>query len=92
MKKVNHGTISGTLSWYKILPLNGSKLIRAKQKRLRNRKGVYKSFSNRHRSQKLLTLTIHWNLAKIVKNYHGIIEPRHLIRDKMVELKELYEE
>ena len=62
------------------------------KKLLRIRKRVQESFSNRDRSQKLFTLTIHWNLAKIVKNYHGTIELRHLIRDKMVELKELYEE
>ena len=32
MRRVNHETITGTLSWYKIFPLNGFKPIRAKQK------------------------------------------------------------
>ena len=31
MRKVNLETITGTLSWYKILPLSGFNLIRAKQ-------------------------------------------------------------
>ena len=79
MRRVNHGTITGTLSWYKILPLNGFNLTRAKQKLLRRRKRVYETFSSRHISQELFTLTIHWSLANPVKNYHGIIELLHLI-------------
>ena len=45
-------------------------------------KGVYKSFSSRHRSQKLFAQTIRWNLANLVKNFHGIIELRHPVRSE----------
>ena len=37
------------------------------------RKGVYDSFSSRLKSRKSFILTIHWNLANLVKLYHGII-------------------
>ena len=50
-RKVNHGAITDTQSWYKILPLNGSSLIRVKKHRRRKR--VYESFSSRHKSRKL---------------------------------------
>ena len=40
----NHGTITGTLSWYKISPLDGFNPIRAKNKNRRRRRGVYESF------------------------------------------------
>ena len=42
---------------------------------------------------KSFTLTIHWNLANLVKIYHGIIELRHFIDPRqMASLKEPYEE
>ena len=42
---------------------------------------------------KVFLLTIHWNVVNIVKNYHGIIEPLHLIDQKQTELQnELYDE
>ena len=50
---VNHESVTGTLSWYKILPLNGFNLIRAQQRLHRRRKRVCESFSSRHTSQKL---------------------------------------
>ena len=35
----------------------------------------------------------HWNLANLVKNYHGIIGLQHLIDQKQIELQnELYDE
>ena len=50
-----------------------------KPKLLRRRKGVYEHFSSRRESRKSFTLTIPWNLANLVKMYHGIVELRHLI-------------
>ena len=49
---------------------------------------VYESFSNRRESRKSFILTVQWNLANHVKNYHGIIEPlqpidlRHIVLRK----------
>ena len=63
-----------------------------KTKNFSGRKRVFESFSNRHKSQKYF-LTIHWNLANLVKNYHGITELQHLIDPRqMVLLKERYAE
>ena len=73
MKDVNHETITGTLSWYKICLLNGYNYTGVKQKLLKRRKRENGSFSSRHTSQKLFTLTIHWSMANLVKNYHWII-------------------
>ena len=67
---VNLETITATQSWYKILPLNGFNLIRAKQRLLRRRKRSYRSFSSRQKSQKSKTLTIHWIWANLVKICH----------------------
>ena len=44
MRDVNQETFTGTLSWNKILPLNGFNLIRAKQKLLRRRKESLSKF------------------------------------------------
>ena len=66
---------------------------RAGQQLLRRRKRVYESFSSRLKSRKTLTLTIRWNVANLVKIYHGIIEPQHLIDPRHMELlKEQYVE
>ena len=61
---VNHGTITGTLSLFKILPLNGFNPIRAKQRLHRRRKRVHESFWSRRTSRKSFTLTIPWNWTK----------------------------
>ena len=53
MRDVNQETITGTLSRYRILVLNGFNLIRAKQRLHRRGKRVYESSSSRHKSQKL---------------------------------------
>ena len=66
MKRVNQETITGKLSWYKILPLNGFNLIRAKQL-LRKRRRDQESFSSRRKSQKSFTLTTRWNLGEHVR-------------------------
>ena len=53
-----------------------------------------KVYRNRRRSHKLLFIrTISYNLASIVKNYHGIIEQLHFINQTQAELQhELYVE
>ena len=88
---MNHGTITSTLSWYKILPLNGFNLIRANQKLHRRRKKSSSVFSNRHRSLKLFIRTTHWSLGIPVNSYYGIIERRRLVDPRLTELlKERY--
>ena len=63
-----------------ILPLQN-------KKHLSRRNGVYESFSSLHKSRKSFILTIHWNLANLVKTYDGIvlqhtIDPRHMVLRK----------
>ena len=88
MRAVNLGTVTDMLSWYRIWPLNGFNLIRAKRKLLRRRKGPYESFSSRRKSRKSIILTIHWNLANPLKTCHGIIVLPHSIDPtRMVLLK-----
>ena len=70
MKEVKPRTITGTLSWYKISPLRGYNLFRAKQKLRRRRRRVYESFSSRRKSQKSFIVTNHWTLENPVKTYH----------------------
>ena len=74
MREVILETITDTQSWFKIMPLDGFNHIRAKQRLLRRRKRIYRSFSSRQKSQKSKTLTIHWIWANLVKIYHGITE------------------
>ena len=66
---------------------------RARHKSPRTRQRVCKSFSNRPRSRKSITLTTHWNLANLVKIYHG---PSYFdttcIRDEWELLREQYAE
>ena len=62
-------------------------LIRAKKKLVRRRKGVYEGFVSRWKNQKSFILTIQWDLAHLVKVYHGNIERRHLIDQKQTELQ-----
>ena len=78
MRRVNHGTITGALSLFKILPLNGFNLIHAKQRLHRRRKRVYES-PRAVAKNKLFTRTIQWKLKNCVKIFPGIIEPQHLI-------------
>ena len=51
MRRVNHGKIIDTLSWYKILPLNGSRRIRVNRKLLQETEKSSKKFLEQ--SQKL---------------------------------------
>ena len=77
MKRVNLETIIDMQSWCRIRPPNGSSRIRAKQKRLRKHKGTCKSSWSPKGSLKSFTLTIPWNLAKLVKIFLGIIARLH---------------
>ena len=60
-------------------------LIRVKRKLRRRRKGVYESLSSRRKSRKSCPLTFLWNLAMLVKIYHGIlvrvypIDPKQMV-------------
>ena len=91
MRKVNLETTISTLSWYKIQPLNGVNLTRARQKLLRRRKGVYESFSSRRKIWKSFILTIPWSLAHPLKICHGmIVHQRHIDPRQMALLEELH--
>ena len=74
---VNLETIIDMQSWCRTWPPTGSSCIRAKQKRLRKLKGACKSSWSRIESLHSFTLTILWNLAKLVKIFPGIIERQH---------------
>ena len=69
MKDANLETITDTQSWYKIHPMDT-----VIPKLLRIPKGVYESFSSHRKSRKSFILYLLCNLAKPVKNYHGIAE------------------
>ena len=79
MRDVNPETITGTLSWYEILPLNGFNLIRAKQNPHMRRKKVCPTSWDRRTDRMLYTQTTRWNLGDRVKIYHGKIVLQHLI-------------
>ena len=88
-RMVNHGTITGTRSWFMILPLNGFSLTRVKRRLHKRRKRVHESSSSRRKNEKLFTRTIHWNLENLVKIYHGIIELQHLIDPRQMVLQKM---
>ena len=79
MNDVNIEAITSMQSCYKIWLVDGCNHISVKPNLLTEQKGVHESFSSRRTSQKSLNLTIPWNLAKLVKNYHGIIVHQRLI-------------
>ena len=84
VKVVNLETIIDMQSWCRTWPPNGSSRIRAKRKLLRKHKGACKSSWSRIGSLKSFTLTIPWNLAKLVKIFPGIIaRPHHTDRKLM---------
>ena len=60
---------------------------RAKQKLLRKHKGACKSSWSQIRNLKSFTLTIPWNLAKLVRFFPGIIERRHHTDRKQMGLR-----
>ena len=69
---VNLETIIDMQSWCKTWLPNGSSHIRARQKLLRKPKGVCKSSWSPTGNQMSFTLTIPWNLARLVKIFPGI--------------------
>ena len=79
MRDVNLETITDTLSWFRILPLNGFNLISAKQRLHKRQRRVYEGSSSRGKSQQLVFRIIHWSLANLLKMKNGIIELQHLI-------------
>ena len=80
-------------SWCRTWPPNASSHIRAKQKLLRKPKGACTNSWSRIGSLKSFTLTIPWNLARLVKIFPGIIvRQHHTDRKQMGLLKERYEE
>ena len=64
-------------SWCRTWPHNGSSRIRAKQKLRRKHKEACKSSWSQIGSLKSFTLTIRWNLAKLVKIFPGIVVRQH---------------
>ena len=78
MRILNLETLTDQQSWYKIKPLSGYSHTSVKPKRLSRRKRVHESSSSRQKSQKSSIQTIPWNLANLVKNYHGIIVHQRL--------------
>ena len=68
------------------LATNGSSHIRAKPKLLRKHKGVCKSSWSQLGNLKSFTLTIPWNLTKLVKIFPGIIVRRQHTDQKQVGL------
>ena len=77
MTSANLETITDMQTWCRTWPLHGSKHIRAKQKLHRKLEEAGKSFWSPIGSQKSFTLTIPWNLAKLVKIFPGIIVRQH---------------
>ena len=70
---MNLETTTDMQSWCRTWPPNGSRRIRAKLKLLRKHTGACKSSWSQRGSLKSFTLTIPWNLAKLVKISSGII-------------------
>ena len=73
-------------SWCRTWPLNGSSRIRVKQKLHKKPKGACRSSWSRIGSLKSFTLTIPWNLAKLVKISPGIIARLHHTDQKQMGL------
>ena len=93
MRDVNRETINGTLSWHKILLLNGFNLVRVKQNLDMRRSKVCQNSWSRRTDRKLDTQTTRWNLGKLVRFCHGINAFQHLIDPRqMAELKEPFDE
>ena len=86
MKIVNLETIIDMQSWCRTFPPNGSSRIRANQKLLRKHKGACKNSWSQIGSLRSFTLTIPWNLAKLVKIFPGIIVRRHHTDQKQMRM------
>ena len=70
MKDVNLETITGTQSWCRTWPPNGCDPVRAKKTSWKIEISLRKILELTE-SQKSLKQTFLWNLASLVKNYHG---------------------
>ena len=91
-RTVNYVTITGTLSWYKILPLNGNNLIRAKTRLHRKRNSACGISSSHQKNPKVIYTDTLWNLQNPLKILHGIIGRQHFIDlRRMASLSEQYE-
>ena len=81
MRDVNQETITGTLSWYKILLLDGCSLIRVKRSLYMRRREVCQIFWSLRTDRKLYTQTTRWE-----RMWNFIMESPHFntssIRDK----------
>ena len=94
MRNVNPETITDTLSWNKILPLNGLNLSRAKQRSSQETgRSLFKVLGTVAQTESCKNKQFDWSLANLVKIYDGIIELQHLIDPwQKAYLKEPYEE
>ena len=77
VKVVNLETITDLQSWCRTWPPNGSRRIRVKQKLHRKHREACKSSWSQIGNLESFTLTIPWNLAKLVKISPGIIARLH---------------
>ena len=90
---MNPGTITGTLSWYKILLLHEFNLIRAKRNPHMRRKKLIKIIGTVARTESRLYRQLDGIWENIVKIYHGITALQHLHRSEtMASLKEPFDE
>ena len=93
MRDVNLETITGTLSWCKVLPLDEFNLIRVKRSLHMRRRDVCQNSWSRRTDRKLKIQTTRWNLGKLVKIYNGIIPLQRLIDPRqMASLNEPFDE
>ena len=87
MKRENRGTIKGMQMLCKMWPLIGSKAAHAKQKHHKKPREIHGSFSILKNVPRIYTLTIHWNLDKLVKINKGTIVRQLLIGLRHMELQ-----
>ena len=89
MRDVNQETITGTLSWYNILLLNGFNLIRASRE---TEKSLSKFLEPSHRPKVVYTDNS-MEFGKACEVFHGITALQHLIDSRqMTSLKEPFDE
>ena len=87
MRDVNHETLTDTQSWYKILPLNGFNLIRARGKTSQETENSLQKFLEPTWKPKVIyTDNSCEKLTNLVKICHGIIVHQHLSVQKLMVL------
>ena len=68
-------------------------ILSVQTKTLQGTESLRKFLEPSQKPKVIYTLTLHWSLANLVENYHGITERQHLIGlRRMVLLKRLYDE